>query len=215
MLFIGSEKTLDFQAMPVSIRKYTELKLAVSDYLQRRNWIRLFEVCGTGDDETAKTIAVIFTFYDEREVWKFLKYVHDLDLETRREKRDSVATACFIVGKMGQSDVKKSLDYLRRFLSDDHMLQSPVTQALSNFWVISPRKTGRIILDSWISANNDDLQKVGVMSSEYLGERAPNEVSGFLLKVSTLDGKKVAARAARELLETVKIRGRSVRKKGK
>lgn len=188
--------------MPVSIKRYTELKLAVSDYLQSRNWLRLFELCGTSDDETGKTIAVIFTFFDEKSVWKFLSYVRGQDAELRREKRDSVATVCYIIGKMGQSDIQKSLDYLKKFLSDDHALKSQVTQALSNLWVLDPKKTEKIVEKSWISGETDEtIQETGVRSCQFLAEKAPAVVAPFLKRVSQLNGKKAASGAARYLIQ--------------
>jgi hypothetical protein len=190
--------------MTVSIRRYTELKLAISDYVQSQNWDRLFELCGTSDDETAKTIAVIFTFFDEKGVWKFLSYVKDLDPELRRERRDSVVTASFVIGKMGQSNIEKSLDYLKRFLSSDHALRGAVTQALSNLWVLEPKKTARILISSWIlgSPDSEDLQEIAVRSSQFLAERSPGTVSDFLRKVSSLQNRKAAARIAGDLVET-------------
>jgi len=190
--------------MPVSIRRYTELKLAISDYLQRRNWSRLFELCGTSDDETAKTISVILTFYDSRRLWSFLDYVYKMPVNERREKRDSVATCCYVLGKIGQTRTERALDYLRKFLSEDHMLRSPVTAALSNLWVLDTKKTARIIWRKWIlkGAENDDLQEVGVRSTEYLAKNAPENVSLFLLKVSSLgDKRRVAGRTAQEILQ--------------
>jgi hypothetical protein len=188
--------------VPVSTRRYTELKLAISDYVQRRNWTRLLELCGTSDDETAKTIAVIFTLYDPRNIWRFLDYVHTLSAEERREKRDSVATSCYIIGKMGQSDTEKSLNYLRSFLADDHMLRGPVTLALSNLWVLETKKTSSVILKSWVlrGEDNDDLQEVGIKSSEFLAIKAPEMVASFLLKVASIADRKAAAKAAEELI---------------
>jgi len=196
--------------MPVSIRRYTELKLAISDYLQSGNWTRLYELCGTADEETAKTIAVIFTFYDPKRIWKFLTFVRNQEIEARRERRDSVATACYVIGKMGQSDTAKSLDYLKHFLSDDHMLRNPVLQAVSNLWVLDPKKTERIIMKSWIlsAADEDDLQEIGVRSATFLAEQSPASIAFFLRKVSALKNRKVASKAAEELLETYVLQER-------
>jgi hypothetical protein len=194
--------------MPVSVRKYTELKLAISDYLQRRNWARLFELCGKSDDETAKTIAVILTFYDSRRLWSFLEYVSKMPPDERREKRDSVATCCFILGKMGQSKTEKALGYLKKFLSDDHMLRGPVGAALSNLWVLDTKSTARIIWNQWVLGgdDNDDLQELGVKSSEYLAKNAPEAVAPFLLKVAgASEDRKTAARTAEEILEVTGI----------
>jgi len=188
--------------VPVSTRRYTELKLAISDYVQRRNWVRLFELCGTSDDEAAKTIAVIFTLYDPKNVWRFLDYIHTRTEGDRREKRDSVATACYIIGKMGQSNTEKSLNYLRSFLSDDHMLRAQIIQALSNLWVLDTRKTQRILLRSWVlnGEDNDDLQEVAIRSAEFLASKAPQMVSSYLVNVSAMKDRKVAAKVAEELL---------------
>jgi hypothetical protein len=190
--------------MPVSIRRYTELKLSISDYLQRRNWAKLFELCGTSDDDTAKTIAVILTFYNQRKIWGFLDYAYNLSAEERRERRDSVGTICYILGKIGQTSTEKSLNYLRRFLLDDRMLRWQVTAALSNLWVLDTRTTSRIILSRWILRNedNDDLTEVGVRSCEYLAKNAPERVSPFLHKVAAMTNeRKTASRAARELIQ--------------
>jgi hypothetical protein len=190
--------------MPVSIRKYTELKLAFSDYLQRRNWVRLFELCDTSDDETGKTIAAIMTLYDPKKVWSFVDYVHDLSREERRRRRDSVATVCFIIGKIGQTRTEKALADLRQFLLDDHMLRVPVNSALSNLWVLDTRKTSTNIMKKWVLNNedSDDLQEIGVKSSEYLAKNAPEKVTLFLRKVASLDDDcKVAAKTAKEVIE--------------
>jgi hypothetical protein len=194
--------------MPVSIRKYTELKLAISDYLQRRNWTRLFELCGTSDDETAKTIAVIMTFYDPKRLWNFLDFVFKMPVEERKGRRDSVSTCCYVLGKIGQSRLETTLNYLRHFLVDDHMLRAPVSAALSNLWVLDTKKTARIILKQWVlkGAESDDLPEIGIRSSEYLAKNAPETISPFLLKVASLrDERKVAVRTAREILEEIGI----------
>ncbi len=194
--------------MPVSIRRYTELKLAISDYLQRRNWARLFELCGTSDDETAKTIAVIMTFYDPRRLWHFLDFVFKMPIEERKERRDSVATCCYLLGKIGQTNTEKTLTYLRHFLLEDHMLRGAVTASLSNLWVMEAKKTARIILNQWVlkGRESDDLPEVGIRSGEYLAKNAPDAISSFLLKVASLgDEHKIAVRAAREILDEIGI----------
>jgi hypothetical protein len=194
--------------MPVSIRKYTELKLAISDYLQRRNWVRLFELCGTSDDETSKTIAVIMTFYDPRRLWNYLDFVFKTPIAERKGRRDSVATCCYLLGKIGQTRLEKTLNYLRRFLIDDHMLRGPISAALSNLWVLDTKKTARIILNQWIlkGAESDDLPEVGIRSSEYLAKNAPDTITPFLLKVASLgDEQKIAIRAATEILEGIGV----------
>lgn len=189
--------------MPVSIRRYTELKLAISDYLQRKNWTRLFELCGTGDEETAKTMAVILSLYSPKLVWSFLDYVFGLSSEERREKRDSVASCCYVIGKMGQTNADKALNYLRLFLLEDHMLRTPVTSALSNLWVLDTRKTMKIVMRNWVlnREENDDLQEVGVKSCGYLARGAPERLSSFLKKVSSLGlERKSASRSADEII---------------
>jgi len=203
--------------MPVSIRKYTELKLAISDYLQRRNWTRLFELCGTSDDETAKTIAVIMTFYDPARLWNFLDFVYRMSAEERKGRRDSVATCCYLLGKIGQARTEKTLNHLRHFLLDDHMLRGAVTAALSNLWVLDTKKTARIILNQWIlkGAESDDLPEVGIRAIEYLAKNSPSTASSFLLKVASLgDEHKIATRAAKEILEEIGIssKGKNVEK---
>jgi hypothetical protein len=188
--------------VPVSTRRYTELKLSISDYLQRRNWVNLFELCGTTDDEIAKTIAVIFTQYEPKNVWRFLDNVRTMSVQARREKRDSVATCCYIIGKMGQSNTAKSLSSLREFLLNDHMLRAPITQALSNIWVLDTKKTAAVVMKSWVlsSEDNDDLQEVGIRSCQYLAERAPEMVATFLFRVASLKKRKAAMKAAEEMI---------------
>ena len=189
--------------MPISVRKYTELKLAISDYLQRRNWARLFELCGTSDEEAAKSIAVILTLYSSKLVWNFLDYVSKLSSEERREKRDSVATCCYVLGKMGQTNTEKALNFLRQFLLEDHMLRGPVTTALSNLWVLDTGKTKTTVMRKWILSreDNDDLQEIGVKSTQYLADEAPEKVSSFLKKVSSLGReRRAASKSADEII---------------
>ncbi len=197
--------------MTVSIRRYTELKLAISDYLQRRNWIRLFELCGISDDETAKTIAVILTFYDPQKVWRFLDYISRMSPEERKAKRDSVATACYVIGRIGQTKSEKALTYLRRFLLDDHMLRQPVMSALSNLWVLDTKRTAQIVMRRWVldTEDNDDLQEVGIKSSQYLASNAPERVSSFLQTVASLaEKRRTASRAAEEVIAANEIEGK-------
>jgi len=190
--------------LPLSTRRYTELRLVISDCLQRRDWKQLFEFCGTSDDETSKTIAAIFTLYEPVNVWRFLDYVFRLSSGDRRQRRDSVATACYILGRMGQTNTKKAISHLRLFLSDDHMLRIPVMSALSNLWVLDARTTSSIVIKSWVlkDDDNDDLQEIGVKSTEYLASKQPKMVVAFLLKVAALSSqRKIAARTASELIE--------------
>ena len=113
--------------MPISTKLYTELRFTISDYIQREDWRRLFEVCGTSDDEAARTIGVIFTIYEPRTVWKFIKYAAELTQEERILHRNSVATVSYILGKMGQSDVKMTLALLRIFLKENDSLRTPAS----------------------------------------------------------------------------------------
>ena len=189
--------------MPVSTRRYSELRLAISDYLQQGNWQRLLEVCGTSDDEVSRTIAVIFTLYDPRNVWKFLDYVSELSTEERRQKRDSIATCCYTLGKMGQSDIKKTIILLKRFLLEDRFLKDPVIAALSNMWVLDRKNTSSILYDSWILGNDqsEDLQEASLRSVEYLTKESPNLSIDFLEKVDSLgDERKMASGIAQELI---------------
>jgi hypothetical protein len=204
--------------MPVSVRRYTELKLAISDYLQRRNWKRLFELCGTSDDETARTIAVILTLYDPRKVWGFLEYVFKMSPAERKEKRDSIATSCYVIGKIGQTRTEKALAYLRQFLLDDHMLRPQVMSALSNLWVLDTKRTSRIVMNNWVlnTEDNDDLEEIGVRSSRYLAENAPERVTPFLQKITKMNGeRKLAESLAADILEESKIYAGNRKKKAK
>ena len=191
--------------MPISTRRYTELRLAVSTCMQTRNWKQLFEVCGTGDDETKRALSAIFTIAQPAGVWKFLEYVAGLGPEERRQRRDSVATCCYIIGKMGQTNTKKALSMLRLFLSEDHMLRLPVQSALSNLWVLDYRNTAPIVLKAWAANrdDNDDLEEIGIRSVEYMASEDPKRALPFLLKVTSLSEKqhRIAARTARELIE--------------
>lgn len=172
--------------------------------MQTLNWKQLFEVCGTADDDTKRALSAIFTIHQPARVWKFLDYVTSLGPEERRQRRDSVATSCYIIGKMGQTNTKKALSALRLFLSEDHMLRLPVQSALSNLWVLDYRTTASVILKSWIAGreDNDDLEEIGVRSLDYVASQEPKRALPFLLKVSTLAEKhRIAARTARELIE--------------
>jgi hypothetical protein len=118
--------------------------------------------------------------------------------------RDSVATCCYIIGKMGQADTKKALSILRVFLSEDHMLRLPVQSALSNLWVLDFRTTAANVLQSWIMRNedSDDLEEIGVKSLEYLSSQNAKIASPFLTKVMNLsEVHRIAGRTARELAE--------------
>ncbi|MGH2639204.1 MAG: hypothetical protein ACRDF4_08010 [Rhabdochlamydiaceae bacterium] len=188
--------------MPISTRLYTELRFTISDYVQREDWARLFEVCGTDDPEVSRAIAVICTVYDPTTIWKFTDYVAELSQEERALHENSIATASYILGKMGQDNVKKTLALLRLFLTENHSMRLPVAAALSNLWVLNPKATAKVILDSWVLTNdgNKDLQELGVRSSEFLAAKDPKSVAKFLHKVSKVEEQKICARVARELI---------------
>ncbi|MHB2037487.1 MAG: hypothetical protein ACYCPW_12215 [Nitrososphaerales archaeon] len=198
--------------MPISTSLYTELRFAISDYMQRGEWSRLFDVCGTSDDEASRTIAVIMAGYEPRSVWRFLDYVANLKPETRQQKRESVATCCYTIAKIGQTNVRKSLSYLRQFLVENSALHDPVSTALSNLWVLNPRTTSSILLNSWILKNdkNDMLQQVSVYSCAYLATKSPNSVANFLLKISALD-QSIAAKTAKQMLRKYSLPSRAKR----
>lgn len=185
--------------MPVSTKRFSELRLMVSDLLQTGDWGRLFENCGTSDPELAKAVSGIFSIYDPAHVFKFVDYVLKLPLEIRRERRDSASVVCYILGRMGQHDTKKSLSALRTFLADDHMLRASVSASLGNLWILDRRTTERELLSSWIlkGGDNDDLQEVSVSSSEYLLSQDPKQIAPFIGRVKALEDKRFrAARVA-------------------
>ncbi len=189
--------------MPVSARRYAELRFAISDLIQREDWRSLFELCGTSDDEQSKMIATIFSNYDPRRIWKFVEHISRISSEERKTRRDSLRTVCYILGKMGHCNTRKTLGVLRAFLSDDHMLRSPVSASLSNLWVLDTNTTSKTLLDSWVLRNdeNDDLQQVSVRSCEYLASMDLARVSRFLLQVSKLQNRaKLAAKIANEIM---------------
>ena len=163
--------------LPISTSLYTELRFAISDYFQRGEWARLFQVCGTNDDEASRTIAVIMVGYEPKSVWQFLDYVANLESEARQQKRESVATCCYIIAKIGQTNVPKSLLYLRQFLAEDSTMREPVSAALSNLWVLNSRITSSVLFNTWILKNdrNDMLQEVSVSSCAYLASNDPEE----------------------------------------
>ena len=198
--------------MPISTSLYTELRFAISDYIQRGEWSRLFDVGGTNDDEASRTIAVIMAGYEPRSVWRFLDYVANLKPEARQQKRESLATCCYIIAKIGQTNVRKSLSYLRQFLVENSTLYDQVSTALSNLWVLNPRTMSSILLNSWIlkSDKNDMLQEVSVSSCAYLATESPNSVANFLLKVSALD-QSIAAKTAKQMLRKYSLPNRAKR----
>jgi hypothetical protein len=207
--------------MPISTRRLTEIRLLISDLLQRGDWEKLFVDCGTGDLELARSIANIFGMFDPAHVWKFIDYVGKLPREKRKERRDSTLVTCLTIGRVGQVNPSKALKYLRLFLSDDHMLRQPVEASLSNLWVFDQRETQREIFNSWILGRdtNDDLQEIGVLSSAYLLSKEPKAVEPFLIRVLMLKNSAYAAakNAAKSLAEEYRmlsrIESRSINRK--
>jgi hypothetical protein len=185
--------------MPISTRRLTEIRWMVSDLLQRGDWERLYNDCGTGDFELARSIANIFAMFDPAHVWKFVDYVVRQTAERRREKRESTTVVCLTLGRIGQSNPSRALRYLRQFLSDDHMLRQSVEASLSNLWIFDTAATRKTLYESWILARNsiDDLQEVAVFSSAYLLGQEPSAVQPFLAKVLRLkDSTHGAAKSA-------------------
>ena len=180
---------------PVSTRRFSELRLTISDLLQTRNWDRLLDACGTSDPEVSKSIAVIFSLFSPENLWHLCNHALDLSLEERRLKRNSIVTVCYALGRVGNSDVKRSLSTLKKFLLSDHMLLSPVEAAMSNLWVLAPKIMSQEILRKWIQQNKDadeDLLRAGVSSCKYMFENSPESVLPFLkrvLAVTTSDPK--------------------------
>ena len=203
--------------MPLSTRRYTELRFTISDLVQRDNWHDLFEICGTADDEQSKAISMIFSMYEPKRSWKLLDYVMKLPASERRSKRYSMRTVCYILGRMGQSDTKRAIKTLRILLSDDHMLREPVRAALSNLWVLDTKATSNLLLN-WVthSEDNDDLPEIAVRSSEYAAMQEPGKVEKFLRKVSKLDSySKIASKDAASLIEAyLPVKNRQKAKKG-
>jgi hypothetical protein len=189
--------------MPISNKRFTEIRFMISDLIQRKAWEELYANCGTNDLELAKSVANIFSMFDPNHVWQFVDYVLGLPADIRREKRDSTLTVSLAVGRIGQDDPKKALKSLRMLLSDDHMMRLPVEASLSNMWVYDRKMTEREILDSWIKSNheNDDLKEIGVRSCDYLYGHDPKQVEPFLEKVLNLDDPRYrpAQNAAKEL----------------
>lgn len=184
--------------MPVSTKRFSEVRLMVSDLLQKGEWARLFENCGTSDQELAKAVSGIFSMYDPAHISRFIDYVLKLPREIRREHRDSTSVVCYILGRMGQHNITRSLSALRIFLVDDHMLRAPVSASLGNLWIFDRRSTEKALLSNWIlkGADNDDLQEVSVRSSEYLLSQDQTQVAPFLGRVQKLDGPRFQAARA-------------------
>ncbi len=190
----------------------------VSDLLQTGDWAKLFENCGSNDPEIAKSVSGIFSMYDPVHVWKFVDYVLKLAPEIRRERRDSTAVVCYILGRIGHHDTKISLSALRTLLADDHMLRAPVIASISNLWILDRRTTERILFDSWIlkGEDNNDLQEVAVRSVEYLLSQDPKQCEPFIRKIVRLADPKFrpARNAASELASGFLSKQSKGRRKG-
>jgi hypothetical protein len=175
----------------------------ISDLIQRASWPELYENCGTSDMELAKSAANIFSMFESAHVWKFVDYVASLPADKRRERRDSTLVVCLTIGRIGQSDPKKGIRALQILLADDHMLRQAVEASLANLWVYDHKTTERELFDKWIIDNreNDDLQEIAVLSSDYLLTQEPEYVTSFLRKVLRLDSRyKSAYQAAKFLI---------------
>jgi hypothetical protein len=188
--------------MPISTSFYTELRFTISDYVQRHEWARLYEVCGTDDDEAARTIGVIMSGYEPKGVWRFVDYASNLALDQRVSKPKSVATVCYVLARMGQTNLKKTLSLLKQFLLENSELKEQVSLALSNMWVLSPREISSLLFTDWIldSQGSQSLQEAAVGSCEYLASKDPKKVGDYLEKISNLEGSKPAVKKARDLL---------------
>ena len=188
--------------MTISTKHYMDLKFAISDCLQRRNWSTLFELCGTNDSEISKTIAAIFSLYDAKNEWNFIDYILTLKSEERLHKWESVATVCYVLGKIGMENTKNAVANLKIFLSENHMLRAAAIAALSNLWVMNCRSAEKAIFDFWIlkSGGNEELEEVAVKSCEYLAANRPEMVTVFLKKVSRLTRKEAASESAKEMI---------------
>ena len=188
--------------MTISTKHYMDLKFAISDCLQRRNWSTLFELCGTNDSEISKTIAAIFSLYDAKNEWNFIDYILTLKSEERLHKWESVATVCYVLGKIGMENTKNAVANLKIFLSENHMLRTAAIAALSNLWVMNCRSAEKAIFDFWIlkSGGNEELEEVAVKSCEYLAANRPEMVTAFLKKASRLTRKEAASESAKEMI---------------
>ena len=141
--------------------------------------------------------------YDPKTVWQFVDYSSKLDVERRLQKTNSVATLCYILARMGQTNIKRTLSILKQFLSEIFNLTDPVSSALSNMWVLNPRETSSLLLASWtVDRKSETVQEVAVESCRYLGSHEPARVTNFLERVSRSNQKRVADRAGR-LLQTL------------
>ncbi len=192
--------------MPISGKRFTEYRFEISNLLQRGDWNELLHLCNTSDSEQQKTIASVFSMFDPRTVWKFVSFVYGLSAAKRRQNRAAVATVCYVLGKMGQTNTSKALSCIRLFLSDDHMLRVGTAASLSNLWVLDTKTAQKTLFNFWIlkSPDNDDLQEIAVQSAEHLASQLPDLVKGFLLRASRLQSKNPrygpATRAASNLI---------------
>jgi hypothetical protein len=189
--------------MPISNKRFTEIRFMISDLIQRKAWDELYENCGTNDLDLAKSVANIFSMFDPKHVWQFVDHVLKIPPDTRRERRDSTLTVALAIGRIGRDDPEKALRSLRTLLSDDHMLRTPVEASLANLWVYDRKTTENHVLNSWIQSNheNDDLQEIGVRSCDYLYSQDPKHIEPFLEKVLRLNDAKyrAAQNAAKEI----------------
>lgn len=222
--FSSSEKSrylVSKRAMPISNKRFTEIRFMISDLLQRGAWQELYENCGTSDYELAKSVANIFSMFQDPPIWKYANYVSKLEPEKRREHRDSTLVVCLTLGKIGKSDVTRAIKLLRIFLSDDHMLRAATQDALANLWIYDKRASAGELYDSYIlkGEDNDDLQHVAVGSSDLLLSHDPKSVAPFMNRVLAITNPKLrtAVSVARELHAKYKIptRAATTRKSAK
>src|SRR5271157_2636033 len=174
---------------PISTKRFSEIRITISEHIQTKNWSRLLHTCETSDSEVAKSIAMIFSLHSPESVWPLIDYALHLSAEDRRSIRNSIATLCYAIGRLEQPDLGRSVSALRVFLSEDHMLLAPVVSALSNFWVIEPKLTAGLLYKKWILQNqeeNDDLPVAAVSSCKYMYQNSPESVTPFLAKVVAL-----------------------------
>jgi hypothetical protein len=145
--------------------------------------------------------------YDPKPVWHFLDHVANMQAELRQSKTGSLATCCYVMGRMGQTDVKKSLEYLRMFLTEDPTIRDSVYAALSNLWVLNPKRTASVLFETWIAGENQNeaLQEIAISSCAYLASRDPKKVESFLQEVSSLETTKAASVAKSFLKKYVPV----------
>jgi hypothetical protein len=192
--------------LSISLHRFTEYKLRVSELLQLRDWRGLLRLCNVEDSSEKKTIALIVSNHDSKIVAKFVKYVLSLPRDEKRELREGVATTCLILGRTGQDSIEKAISNLRGLLLEDRMLLPEVEAALSNFWVLRTKATSSLLFKSWILKTSDtnDLQIAAVRSCQYLLEKEPRLVAPFLLRVERLalrsEKYDPAVQTARELI---------------